>query len=160
VKARVLDLGAKAWAQLPMGARRRILSMTNHTVMIGSVGLIHDPEGRVLLLEHRFRPPYPWGLPGGFLQKDEPPEVGLERELLEETGLVVKVDPVIFDAEYNIRGGYVALTLLGEVVRGEVSLSSEITSGGFFDPLALPAATYPHHASVIARWLRTRRSTS
>ena len=49
--------------------------------------LIFDDLGRILLLEHVFRPDSGWGIPGGFLARGEQPEEGLRRELLEEVGL-------------------------------------------------------------------------
>ena len=45
------------------------------------MGLIEDPDGRLLLLEHRFRVPLPWGLPGGFIKRGEEPAEALAREL-------------------------------------------------------------------------------
>lgn len=52
--------------------------------------LVIDGTGRVLLLKHNFRGGDGWGIPGGFLAKDEQPEDGLRRELREEIGLEIK----------------------------------------------------------------------
>jgi 8-oxo-dGTP diphosphatase len=49
--------------------------------------LIFDDRGRILLLEHVFRPDSGWGIPGGFLARGEQPEEGMRRELREEVGL-------------------------------------------------------------------------
>lgn len=156
---KLLDLAAAGWARLPMVARRHILGALNHRVMIGAVGLIPDEAGRILLLEHRFRVPFRWGLPGGFLEPGERPEEGLRRELAEETGLVVSVDPEIFDTEYNLAGGYVSLSLVARVEGGQLGSSREILDARYFDPRRLPEGTYPHHVRVIERWLHTRRSS-
>lgn len=152
-----LDLAAGAWASLPIALRRKLLAAANHTVMIGAVGLIPDDRGRLLLLEHRFRSPYRWGLPGGFLKSGELPADGLRRELLEETGLLVRAGREIFDAEYNLKGGYVSLALEAVIEGGTLGLSSEILSGDFFEAERIPAETYPHHAFVVSRWLQGRR---
>lgn len=37
-----------------------------------------------------------WSLPGGYLERDEPPQAGAARELLEETGLEVDPDDLAF----------------------------------------------------------------
>jgi ADP-ribose pyrophosphatase YjhB (NUDIX family) len=36
-----------------------------------------------------------WGLPGGFIEKGETPELGAERELIEETNLQGKVKSLL-----------------------------------------------------------------
>jgi 8-oxo-dGTP diphosphatase len=57
------------------------------TATAGAVVL--DSEGRVLLLEHTFRPASGWGIPGGFIQRGEQPDEALRRELREEVGIEV-----------------------------------------------------------------------
>ena len=52
--------------------------------------MIFDDQGRILLLEHVFRPDSGWGIPGGFLGRNEQPEEGLRRELREEIGIEVE----------------------------------------------------------------------
>lgn len=47
--------------------------------------VIRDEAGRVLLCETRFKPD--WELPGGVVERGEPPRVGAERELVEELGI-------------------------------------------------------------------------
>jgi 8-oxo-dGTP diphosphatase len=67
----------------------------NPSFMVGAMALIRDPDGRILVLEHTYRRELPWGLPGGWLKKAESPEVGLMREVFEETGLRVRVDALL-----------------------------------------------------------------
>lgn len=141
---------ARVWARLPAPLRRRTLALANHQVMIGVVGLLRDDDGRVLILEHRFRPPHPWGLPGGFLERDEPPAEGLARELREELGIDAEIEPGVFDVEYNVRGGYVSLALIARALAAPTPLSREIISLRFVGPDEIPPGTYPHHARLIA----------
>ena len=47
------------------------------------------------MLEHTYRRELPWGLAGGWLKRAETPEVGLAREVFEETGLHVSVDALL-----------------------------------------------------------------
>jgi 8-oxo-dGTP pyrophosphatase MutT (NUDIX family) len=63
--------------------------------MVGAMALIQNECGEILVLEHTYRRQVPWGLPGGWLQRAESPEVGLAREVFEETGLRVKVDALL-----------------------------------------------------------------
>lgn len=63
------------------------LGQSRFTVTAGA--FIFDDDGRILLLEHVFRPDSRWGIPGGFLNKREQPEDALRRELREEVALEV-----------------------------------------------------------------------
>ena len=65
--------------------------------VVACVGaLVQDPAGRLLLVQrghdpHRGR----WTLPGGRVEPGETPEQAVVRELREETGLDVRVGPVV-----------------------------------------------------------------
>ncbi len=58
---------------------------------VAAVGaLITDDEGRLLLVRRARNPGKgKWGLPGGFVDRDETIEAALRREVMEETRLVV-----------------------------------------------------------------------
>lgn len=63
---------------------------------IGVAGVVFDEAGRVLLVE-RGKPPAlgQWTVPGGSLERGEALAAGVAREVLEETGLVVEVGPLV-----------------------------------------------------------------
>jgi len=77
------------WRFLPGKVRRRAVRLGQKRFTVTAGALIFDEQGRILLLEHVFRPDSGWGLPGGFLSQGEQPEAALRRELLEEIGLEV-----------------------------------------------------------------------
>ena len=53
-------------------------------------------QGSIVLIRRRFEPlAGRWTLPGGALELGETLEVGVAREILEETGLEVRVGPLI-----------------------------------------------------------------
>jgi 8-oxo-dGTP diphosphatase len=59
---------------------------------VGIIGILLDDTGeRVLLLEHVYHYPHPWGLPGGWIDRGEDPATCIVREFHEETGLRVRV---------------------------------------------------------------------
>ncbi|MEM9646439.1 MAG: NUDIX domain-containing protein [Planctomycetota bacterium] len=75
---------------------------------VAAVGaLITDEEGRLLLVR-RARDPGKgmWGLPGGFVDREETIEQSLAREVMEETGLVLTERKLLLTGpnEYNYEG--------------------------------------------------------
>lgn len=63
--------------------------------IVGVGGVIIDGD-QVVLIKRRYEPlALRWSLPGGALEVGEHLEEGVARELLEETGLVVRVGPII-----------------------------------------------------------------
>lgn len=62
---------------------------------VGAVGAIFNEAGQVLLLEHVFRPYYPWGLPGGWVERSENPADTIRREAKEELGLSIEVKQLV-----------------------------------------------------------------
>jgi 8-oxo-dGTP diphosphatase len=88
-------LGA-IWRRLPGSIRRRLVRTGQRRFTVTAGAIIFDAEGRVLLLEHVFRPDSGWGLPGGFLNKGEQPEAALRRELREEIGVDLEEVEMLF----------------------------------------------------------------
>lgn len=80
----------KIWRASPKGARALAvrLSQTTFTVSVGAI--VSNGEGKILLLDHVLRPASGWGVPGGFINADEQPEVAIRREICEEIGLEIK----------------------------------------------------------------------
>jgi len=70
-------------------------------------GLIVDHRGRLLLVRRATDPGKgKWGLPGGFVDRDETIEQALERETAEETGLHIESAEFLmtYPNDYNYRG--------------------------------------------------------
>ena len=59
-------------------------------ISCGAVGVVIDQRDRILLVEHVFHPHDPWGLPGGWMNRNEDPQTTVTREIREETGLIVQ----------------------------------------------------------------------
>jgi 8-oxo-dGTP diphosphatase len=87
----------RVWRDVPFPGwlRALFLRLLNPSFMIGAMALIRDADGRILVLEHTYRPSMPWGLPGGWLKHRESAEAGLAREVLEETGIRIEVERLL-----------------------------------------------------------------
>ena len=68
--------------------------LANQAFLLGVVGVIRDDQGQLLLFHHPYRRT-PWGLPGGWMQRDESPLAALEREVREEAGLTVRAERIL-----------------------------------------------------------------
>jgi 8-oxo-dGTP pyrophosphatase MutT (NUDIX family) len=97
MRTRPKRLLLRVWRDVPFPSwmRQLFLRVLNPSFMVGAMALIQDDQGRILILEHTYRRKWPWGLPGGWFKLAESPERGLAREVLEETGLHVRVDGLL-----------------------------------------------------------------
>jgi 8-oxo-dGTP diphosphatase len=111
-------------------------------VGVGGV-IIH--EGRALIVQRGAEPRKgEWTVPGGMLELGETLRQGTEREVLEETGLVVKAGAVldVFDSIYPDPAGrteyhYVLVDFLCELVSGELVASSDVMDARWVLPTEL-----------------------
>src|ERR1044071_6801038 len=84
----------RIWRPLPGPLKLAYLRLRYGWHGVGVAALIRDEGGRVLVVHRTYSNDEPWALPGGWLEGNEPIEAALERELLEETGLRVRVGRV------------------------------------------------------------------
>ncbi|MBN1966188.1 MAG: NUDIX hydrolase [Anaerolineae bacterium] len=121
---------------------------------VGAVGVVFDDDGRILLLEHVFHPYYPWGLPGGWVDRREDPAAAVERELREETGLDVRVISPL-SITIGMFPDHLDLTYLCHCAGGQVRLSGEILAYAWVDPDDLPDL-FTTQQRAIAQAMRLR----
>jgi 8-oxo-dGTP diphosphatase len=142
------SIAAALYLRLPLVLIRWLVRRINTHFVISAAGLIRDDAGRVLLLRHVFRGRYPWGLPGGFIRSGESPELGMVRELREETGLDVTATGVA--AINMITPRHMEVVVFGTVdVRQPLRLNHEIFEAQFFTPVNLPPDMSPDHRRRI-----------
>lgn len=122
---------------------------------LGVALVAFNSEDELLLLRHVFHPDVPWGLPGGWLGRNESPTGGLIRELREETGLAVTVGPPVVVAHHQ-DPSHMVMVYLGWVQPGPVTLSAEILEARWFPLGHLPQPQHPltQHAIQAAQPLR------
>jgi 8-oxo-dGTP diphosphatase len=128
----------RIWRDVPFPnwLRHIFLRILNPSFMIGAMALIQDERGHILVLEHTYRREIPWGLPGGWLKHAESPEVGLAREVFEETGLRVRVDALLAAAFWG--NEQFDLLYRCSIVSGTVTPSDETGLHHWCEPQQLP----------------------
>jgi ADP-ribose pyrophosphatase YjhB (NUDIX family) len=117
-------------------------------------------DGRVVLVKRKYEPlAGQWSLPGGGLEVGEPLQAGAAREVLEETGLVVDVGPVIevfdrilVDETGDVEYHFVLVDYLCRPRGGAVAAGSDVADVALADPEALAPYELTEKAlSVIAK---------
>ncbi len=124
---------------------------------IAGVGaVICNAAGQVVLIR-RGQPPRlgQWSIPGGKLEWGESLKDGLQREIREETGLVVEIERLIDvvdlltrDAAGEVIGHYVLIDFKAMHVSGELRAGSDAAEARWVDPATL---------DEYALWDETRR---
>jgi 8-oxo-dGTP pyrophosphatase MutT (NUDIX family) len=89
----VKSLLAKLWKllNLPKGVQLFFMRYFQNQFLVGVTGVIFNEKNEILLFKHTYRQ-HPWSLPGGYLKAGEHPAEALEREIKEESRLIVSVD--------------------------------------------------------------------
>src|SRR5688572_6404576 len=129
------------------------------TLVAGCAAIIWDQHRERILLTRRSDNGR-WCLPGGRMEPGESAAEACEREVLEETGLHVRIarlvgvytspDFVIGYADGN-RYQIVAMSFEAEVTGGELKLTEETTEFGYFTPAQIKSMDLvEHHVQRIA----------
>src|SRR5471030_2395942 len=84
---------ATLWRKLGLSKnlQLKVMGLIQDKFLVGVTGIIFNDKNEVLLVKHTYRG-NSWSLPGGYLKGKEHPKEGLEREIKEETSLIVSAD--------------------------------------------------------------------
>ena len=137
---------------------------------IVGVGAVIVDAGKVVLIRRKYEPlKGHWSLPGGMVEIGETLEAALTREMLEETGLVVDIGPVIEvfdritrDEQRRVRYHFVLIDYLcwpsAGSLRGTLRAGSDVDDAIWADPATLGDYALTEKAtSVIHRGLTLAR---
>lgn len=136
---------------------RRFWRLGQPKFSAGAVGVVFNDSGHILLVEHVFHPYAPWGLPGGWVDRNESPADTVRRELHEELGLVVETGPILV-AETNFRN-HLDLAYLCYPTGTIGRLSRELLAWDWFAADCLPKLQ-PFHSRAISRALAVYNKTT
>ncbi|MEK7166385.1 MAG: NUDIX hydrolase [Patescibacteria group bacterium] len=124
---------------MPKQLQLLLVRLTHDEFLISVVGVTFNDQDEVLLLKHTYRDP-PWGLPCGYINAREHPKEALEREIKEETGLVISVD-----RRMKIRTdrdtARLEIVYLATFIGGDFQPSDEVEAVQFFEFDQLPLLT-------------------
>lgn len=126
---------------LPGIVRRTLVRAGTPNFTVGAVCAI-DHDGSYLVLRQPHRPG--WSLPGGLLNRGESAAEGVEREVLEETGLRIEVGlPLSVQVNGRVRRVDVIYRIRVDT-RPDVSAGGEATEAGWLPPgQVVPGADEP-----------------
>lgn len=107
-----------------------------------AVGAIVIKENRILLIKRNKEPGKgSWAIPGGSVKLGETLQEATERELLEETGLIINAkEPVhtfdLIERDHwgQIRFHYVIVDLMADLIGGELRPSDDAVDVRWFTP--------------------------
>ncbi len=126
--------------------------------MVG-VGAIIFRGGSVLLVRRGREPAYgQWTAPGGLVKVGESLQDAVRREVLEESGLDVKVldlaavlDRVIYDAQGRIEYHYVILDFICEAAHGDPMAAGDVMDCAFVPLDSLGSMDMTHGTEEVIR---------
>jgi 8-oxo-dGTP diphosphatase len=124
---------------------------------VGVGAVVHDDAGRLLLVRRAVEPGLGrWALPAGYVDAGDDPRDAAAREVLEETGLVVRVGAVldVYPSGLAAAGGAsFFLAFAADVVGGELRAGDDAADAAFFAADELPPLAF-RSTEAAARALR------
>lgn len=129
---------AKLWKalHLPQGMQLLAMRFFQDQFLIGVTGIIFNDKKEILLFKHTYRS-HAWSLPGGYLKSGEHPREALEREIKEESGLVVSVDDSL-KTRTDRDEARLDMCYTGVLIGGDFKPTHEVSEFGFFAPDKFP----------------------
>jgi len=121
---------------LPKGVQLFFMRFFENQFLVGVTGIIFNNKNEVLLFKHTYRQ-HAWSLPGGYLKAGEHPTEALEREIKEESGLVVSVDESL-KVRTDRTGARLDMCYIGVFIGGEFTPTKEVSAYGFFSQDTMP----------------------
>jgi 8-oxo-dGTP diphosphatase len=125
---------------------------------IVGVGAVIVSDGKVVLIKRKYEPlAGQWSLPGGTLELGETLQVGVAREILEETGLEVEVGPVVavfdrilLDPDRRVRYHFVLIDYVCRPRGGALAAGSDVADAVLVAPEDVPAYRLTPKAAAVA----------
>src|SRR3989344_3102106 len=129
---------AKIWKSLnlPKGFQLSVMRLLQDKFLVGTTCIIFNDQKEILLFKHTYRS-HAWSLPGGYLKSGEHPREALEREIKEESGLIVSVDDSL-KTRTDRDTARLDMCYIGVLIGGDFKATHEVSEYGFFTQDELP----------------------
>lgn len=121
---------------LPKGLQLLTMRFFQDQFLVGVTGIIFNDQNEILLFKHTYRS-HAWSLPGGYLKSGEHPREALEREIKEESGLVVSMDESL-KTRTDRDSARLDMCYVGILIGGDFVPTHEVSEYGFFTQDKLP----------------------
>ena len=125
----------------------------NPTPVLAAIVECADRDGKILLARNAAWTGRMFALITGFMEAGETPEVGIAREVAEETALIVEATTLV--GVWDFQRMNQLIVAYHVVARGEIALSPELAEYKLFAPediVCWPAGT----GYAVAEWQRSR----
>jgi 8-oxo-dGTP diphosphatase len=93
-----------------------------------------------------------WCIPCGYVEWDEDVYAAVEREFLEETGLIISVDRVytVLSNFHDPKRQTVGIWFLAKASGGSLNAGDDLSQVGYFAYDSIPTLAFPTDAKVLA----------
>ena len=125
-----------------------------------AVAAIIPMNGGIVLLKRAIEPQLgKWSFPSGYVDRGEKLERALEREVLEECGLVVRVGHLV--GVYSEAGEAVVLVVYhAEPISGELVAGDETSEARVFDVSEMPKLAFEHDDRIVRDWSEMKKANA
>ena len=150
-----VECGARLEPRQAFGKERLVCTACGHVHFddpkVG-VGVVATREGRILLTRRNHEPKMgQWSFPAGFVDAFENVVEAAAREALEETGVHVRVGPLL--GVFQEQGSRVVfLAFAAQAGDEEPICGDECLDVRYFDPDALPPLAFGTDAQIMDAW--------
>ena len=127
---------------------RLMIQLAVPRTRVGVAVVAVNDAAEIFMVRHVFHPVFEWGLPGGWLKKNEAPAAGALRELKEETGLTAVLGPAV-SVQHDPETVHLGIAYVGRLHPGKLQLSHELIEAGWFSHKALPQPLTDHTRLAI-----------
>ena len=126
-----------------------------HDPKVSAVAVV-EHDGKVLMVQRALEPGIGlWSLPGGYVDRGEMVERAVEREVAEETSLMIEATDLL--AVSSETGNQVILISYdSRFIGGELKGGPEVSDASFFDPGDLPPLAFPRDQQILETWKARR----
>jgi len=152
---RLYRFALTVFGRLPMPARRFVIRRVTPSWSAGAAAVIERDDGRWLMVRPVYRKG--WGLPGGFIDRKELPAEAVRRELREELGIEVDLDPnpwMVHDSTYRRLDTIFMARLADGTDPDSIAIRTpELDDIGWFHPEEPPLLEHEAHDILTLRSL-------